>query len=123
LVSKSQIVTTLQVDSTVTIKKKVAQKVLQDLYTLDNLKGKISLYDFNDSIQKKRIFIKDSIITTYNKEANIYKKIILDQVNQNESLAIQRDLALLQYKKQKRKKLITQIGGGLILTTILIFKH
>lgn len=121
---RSQSVTThSSKDSIVTIPKNIAIKVLKDLNAYDGLKKEIIVYKQTDSLQQNRIHYKDSIIYTYQKQVINYDSLVNDLNFEKILLEKEKQIAINEYKIQKRKTIATQFVAAIIIITLLLIKH
>ena len=122
--SQSVTVTNKSQDSVVVLPKRIALRVIEDLYHYDNLKDKYKILQSNDSINNLRLILKDAVIYQYKEQSVNYQSEIsaykYDQLILNtKNMFYERAL-----KRQKVKTTLSQIGAIVGIVTALVFiKH
>jgi len=122
--SQSVTVNNKSQDSVVVLPKRIALKVIEDLYHYDNLKDKYRLLESSDSINTSRIILKDAIISQYKQQVIDYQS----EVSSYKYDELIQRTRIMYYEKalkvQKVKTTLSQVGVVVgIVAALLIIKH
>ena len=100
----------------------MAKSILKDLNNYDGLKSEVAMLKYADSVQSKRIQGKDSTIALYDKQVAAYSQLAANLSIQKDVLVTQKNIAENNYEQQKKRTILSQIGGLCLFITAIFFK-